>query len=124
MTDERKRRPEELTREALERATAGREPEIGALLESVPDILAEARRRRMASEQQDAVTAIVPLAWKAIPRLAAAAVVLVVVSAGLILMNGDWSAADLQDLDDVVLGAEIDSDLLIETILAGENGDG
>ncbi len=124
MTDGRDRRPEQLAREALERATAGREPEIGALLESVPEILAEAGRRRASREQQDTVTAVVPLAWRVIPRLASAAVVLVLVCAGLVLMNGDWSGADLQDLDDVALGAEIDSDLLIETVVGVENGDG
>ena len=75
-------------------------------------------------EQQDTVTASIPLAWKAIPRLATAAIVLVLVCAGLIVLNGDANGAATQSLDDVVLGAEIDSDFLIETIVCVENGDG
>ncbi|MDX1389770.1 MAG: hypothetical protein R3344_11310 [Acidobacteriota bacterium] len=121
MTVRRKRRRADLSREALERATAGPEPEIGALLDAVPHVVDEARRRRAAVEARDAVTASVPLAWKVIPRLAAAAVVLVLVCAGLILVNG---ADDGQDLDDVAFGAEIGSDLLIETVVGAENGDG
>lgn len=119
--------PEELSREALERATSDREPDIGALLESVPEIMAEAARRRSAQQRHDSVTAVVPLAWKAIPRLAAAAVVLVLVSVGLVLTNGEITTDEPGDVGEWVLGTgdtEVSTDLLLETIVGLENEDG
>jgi hypothetical protein len=59
----RRKRPEELSREALERATSDREPDQGALLESVPEIMAEAARRRAVERRQDSVIAVVPPGW-------------------------------------------------------------
>jgi len=122
-----RKRPEELSREALERATSDREPDLGALLESVPEIMAEAARRRSAQRRPDSVTAVVPLAWKAIPRLAAAAVVLVLVSVGLVLTNGETPREETGDVSEWVLGigdTEVSTDLLLQTIVGLENGDG
>jgi hypothetical protein len=125
----RRKRPEELSREALERATSDREPDQGALLESVPEIMAEAARRRAVERRQDSVIAVVPLAWKAIPRMAAAAVVLVLVSVGLVLTGGEPSIETDEngDVSVWVLGTgdtEVSTDLLLETIVGLENGDG
>jgi hypothetical protein len=125
----KRKRPEELSREVLERATSEREPDVGALLEAVPEIMAEAARRRAARRRPDSVAAVVPLAWKAIPRLAAAAVVLVLVSVGVALTGGESTDVETEtgDVGAWVLwmgDTEVSTDLLLEAIVDLENGDG
>jgi len=115
-----------LVRAALERAARDPEPDMSRLLDAVPGLLAEAGRRRL-FRRETPLTAVVPLAWKLIPRLAAAAVILVLASTVMVLRDSGGTDRDRQDLDRLLLvgtdaaGVE---DLLLEDILAQENGNG
>ncbi len=115
-----------LSREALRRATDGVAPETGRLLDAVPEMMAEARRRRQATP--DPLAELVPLAWKAVPRLASVAALLLLGCAAL-LMTGNGSSVDAgpKDLDRMIVtgsAAGEDVDPLLEALLYGENGNG
>jgi hypothetical protein len=117
----------ELARQALRRAAEGSEPAMERLLDAVPEMLAEAERRRRSLERIDPVSAIVPLAWKAIPRLAAAAALLAIVSAALFIT--DWGRTEDigQDFDALIFSGNGDTgedNLLLKAIVEQENGDG
>ena len=104
--------------EALERSTAGVEPRVDRLLDGVPLMLAEARRRRAG---RDALTAGATLARTAIPRLAAAAAVLVAISAALWLTRGEVTPARSSWDDVLVAGNGVSDELILGTILEPED---
>ena len=80
----------DLAREALRRASAHEEPEIGRLIEAVPAMLAEAeRRRRVASMPAARIYSMAGL-W--LPRLAAATALLLAVA--LLWPGGSGSTRD------------------------------
>lgn len=107
-----------VAREALERSTEGDVPRIDLLLEGVPCMLAEARRRR---GRRDALAASVPLARLVIPRLAVAAALLVAISAALLLTADDTSTAARSTWDDVlVAGNGVSDELILGSILEAE----
>jgi hypothetical protein len=123
----------DLAREALRRATARPEPEMSRLLEAVPEMVAEARRRRRLQERLDPVAAVVPLAWKAIPRLAVAALLFAAVSAALFFTDTGSARDGSQGfealfLDDASSGAADDPlfEALIDPLVEveQENGNG
>ena len=86
--DDRERR--ERTRVTLERSTAGHEPDPSALLEAVPGMLAEARRRRQAQahfEASDWLSEIAGLGSRWIPRLSLATGALASITLALLLRD-------------------------------------
>ena len=110
-----------LAREALARAADGPQPRTEVLLARVPSMLAEARRRR---GRRDALSASVPLARVAIPRLAAAAALLVAVSVGLVLTaEGESSRTAPASWDQVLVAGGTVSDDVILSAMLGEEGE-
>jgi hypothetical protein len=124
--DERDER-RELARRVLRDSTRGVEPSMENLLASVPALVDEARRRRAGAATDDPIAVLVPLARRALPRLAAAAAVLLLVSAGFyvkevgletggveettggvesLLLTGTWSGEDGDPLLGAILGQE------------------
>lgn len=120
----------ELVRRALRASTGEAEPDVKRLLASVPSLVDEARRRR-ARAFRDPIAGLVPLARRALPRLAAAAAALLLVSAGFyvkevgleretavetaggidsLLLTGSWSAEDGDPLLGAILGQENDEE--------------
>jgi hypothetical protein len=91
------RSTEPKVREALERSTEGLTADVGPLVDAVPGILREARRRR--SARVDTLTASIPFARTAIPRLAAAAAVLVAITAVLWVGGNEWTTAPTTTAD-------------------------
>ncbi|MDH3283210.1 MAG: hypothetical protein OEQ13_00575 [Acidobacteriota bacterium] len=116
-----------LAREALRRATDGPAPRVDRLVGAVPEMLAEARRR-MRDAPADPVADLVPLAWKALPRLASVAALLLLGCAALLLAgNGSSVDAGAQDLDRMIVTGGVaggDQDPLLEALLFEEDGDG
>jgi hypothetical protein len=111
-------------RESLRMAGGGPEPDMERLLAAVPIILAEARRRRRLREQSP-WTPVVSLAWRALPRMAAAAVLLLIASAAVLLGEQGSGGRERPDLDSILLigtdtaGVE---DLILGAPAAGEAG--
>jgi hypothetical protein len=100
----RRQRQRALVREALLRATETPEPETAGLIDAVPALLEEAARRRVAlAWPPSALAAAVPLAKVAIPRIAAAAAVLLAISAALFLFGSSSGTARAEDLEDLLL---------------------
>lgn len=121
--NDRERDDRAIVREALSRASEGAEPDRRKLVDSVPALMAEADRRRR-STGTDPISALVPLAWKLIPRLAAATAVLVLVSATLSYLD---RRADVprESFDALIYGGtDAQGDLIIEAIFDSEYGDG
>jgi hypothetical protein len=116
-----------LVRGALRRAVESPEPEVVRLIVAVPGMLAEARRRRRLAEQRDLVTAVVPLARRAIPRLAAAAALLLAIAAALFLTDSNGEMTSDIGLDQLILTGSADgevADPLLDAIVEGEASDG
>jgi hypothetical protein len=119
--DEREVDNGSLVRDALQRAAmSGPEPDMTHLLDAVPAMLAEARRRRLL-ERRTPLAAIVPLASRAIPRLAAATAVLALLATATLVFDLGARSGDRTDLDTVILGgAETGSG--VEDLLLGKAG--
>lgn len=110
-------------RDALLKATASEEPDIGHLLEAVPGMLARARLRR--ERESTLFTAIVPLAWRAIPRLAAATAILALVATAAFLRDDSRSESSRERPGGWLLsGGNADGDLLYQALTEQENGRG
>lgn len=128
-------RDREQVRDLLERAGDSPEPQLDHLTAAVPGLLAEAARLRNADDSiSDGVRIglldqVVPLAWRAIPGLAAAAILLVAISGALFLTeNGPTvtgtATTSTIDLDRLFLTGELESaeqDLLLDAWLAAED---
>ena len=117
-----------LVRDALHHAAAGDpEPDMGRLLDAVPAMIAEARRRRR-SERETPLGALVPLASRVIPRLAAATAVLALLATVTLVFDLGTRSGDRTDLDTVLLGGSDAGggveDLLLDkgATLGDENG--
>lgn len=121
MREERKR-GRAAAREALERATGDREPDVAPLLDKVPWMMREAARRREASRRRGMLAASIPQARRAIPRLAAATAVLVVVSAVLLFTGGRTTSTQAPgSIDDLIArGNGLTDQLIVESILGPE----
>jgi len=110
-----------LAREALERATDGTDAPIDGLLDSVPQMLQEAQRRRRQPSRRDALTASIPMARSAIPRLAAVAALLVVISAALLLTGSETETSSTTSFDDLLIaGNGVSDEMIVESILGPE----
>lgn len=115
-------RGEHAVREALERATGEREPDVGPLIDRVPWMMREAARRRQAKRCDTLTASIAPARW-AIPRLAAATAVLVVVGVALLFTGGGTATADgSSSIDDLIAsGNGLTDQLIVESILEPED---
>jgi hypothetical protein len=110
-----------LVGEALERATDGPDADIDGLLDSVPRMLQEAQRRRRESSRRDALTASIPAARRAIPRLAAVAALLVAISTALLLTGREITTSSTTSLDDLLIaGNGVSEEMIVESILGPE----
>ncbi len=111
----------EIARSALRRAAGPGEPDVGRLLDALPEIQAEARRRRAAQTPVDPVLSImVSLARSAIPHLAAAAAMLVLAATFFGFRDSAEPATSSADLDQYILTGEMGddvSDLLLEALV-------
>jgi hypothetical protein len=117
-----------LVRDALHRAAAGDPaPDMGRLIDAVPAMIAEARRRRL-SERETPLGALVPLASRLIPRLVAATAVLALLATVTLVFDLGTRSGDRTDLDTVILGGSDAGggveDLLLDkgAALGDENG--
>jgi hypothetical protein len=110
-----------LVSEALERSVDGTDARIDGLLDSVPQMMAEAQRRRRQAGQRDTLTASIPAARLLIPRLAAVAALLVAVSVALLMTGSENGTASTSSFDDLlVAGNGVSDEMIVESILGPE----
>lgn len=101
----------EAVQEALRRAAGDDEPDVSRILGAVPAMMAEARRRRALESRIGVISAVVPLARRAIPALAAAAAVLVLVATFVGYRDDTGTADGIAELDGLILTGETSSDV-------------
>jgi len=110
-----------LVREALKRSVEGADANIDGLLDAVPQMMEQAQRQRRQANRRDTLTASIPTARSAIPRLAAVAALLVAISAALLLTGGETGTTATSSLDDLlVAGNGISDEMIVESILGPE----
>jgi hypothetical protein len=122
------------TEDAFRRADGGLEPSMERLMAAAPDLVGEAQRRRAAASRElpDFFGTLVPLAWKAVPRLGAAAALLLAASTVLFFTTDD-SATTTQPVqvsadsgfEQLILTGSVSVDLddpLLDAITADEDG--
>ncbi len=84
-------------------------------------MMAEAQRRRRQGAGRDTLTASIPTARQAIPRLAAVAALLVAVSIALLLTGSESGTASTSSFDDLlVAGNGVSDEMIVESILGPE----
>lgn len=113
----------QLVRDALKRSVDGTEANVDELLAAVPQMMERAQGKRGRAHGRDALTASIPAARSAIPRLAAVAALLVAISAALLLTGGETGtiATTTSSFDDLlVAGNGISDELIVESILGPE----
>ena len=121
------RSAQKLARDALRRAAERPEPNVERLVEAVPGLIAEARRRRHVEERRDLVVSLVPLAGKLIPRLALATAVVLALALALFLTEGDGETDPDMALDRLILTGSANGgmdDPLLDAIVQEEGSDG
>ena len=119
----RRRRDDDgrLVRDALERSVDGTDARIDGLLDAVPQMMVEAQRRRRQGAGRDTLTASIPTARQAIPRLAAVAALLVAVSVALLLTGSESGTTSTSSFDDLlVAGNGVSDEMIVESILGPE----
>ena len=105
-------------RDALRAAADDPVPDVDRLVRAVPRMMAEARRRSTARDASPLI-GIAPLAARLIPRLAAAAAVLVLLTAVIAWRDRATGAGTTrQDLDSLLLGGTDASG--VENLLLGK----
>jgi hypothetical protein len=109
MNDER-----DTVREALRGAADEPAPDVDRLVHAVPRMMAEARRRTATASP---LTGVAPLAASVIPRLAAAAAVLVLLTVAIAWRDLIASDSTGQDIDSVILGGS--DAAAVESLLNG-----
>ncbi len=136
--ESRKRRDKRaLAREALEIAAADPDPDIERLVAAMPRVMAEARKRldartrlekrRRLELARNPLAAAVPLASKAIPRFAAAALLLALVSGTILVRDAARVESDGEDLDKALLvGTDVAGveSLILGSVAPQEDADG
>jgi hypothetical protein len=118
---------DDLARQVLRKAAGQIEPDVSRIVAAVPEIMAEARRRRARETQAAPLDALALLARRAIPRLAAAAAVLILAAGILGLRDTPATADTTTGVDGYLLTGELSqgvSDLLLEAMAEKENGNG
>ncbi len=112
-----------LVRDALRRAAGDGEPDVTRLVESVPALMAEARRRRRAEVR--AAPSLADRARRAIPRLAVATIVVVAIAMTVSFLDRDTTTSASGTYDSLVLagaegGTADSSDLLLDAVTKGD----
>lgn len=104
-------------KEIFRRAERGTRDDAARLVEAVPALLREAARRRAAPDD--------PFAW-AVPRLAAATAVAVVLATSLVWWERSRTTAPSATFESVILGDPEAStgDVLFDALLGTERRDG
>ncbi|MBZ5637389.1 MAG: hypothetical protein LAO51_01385 [Acidobacteriia bacterium] len=131
MSDGNSRRDDdrELVREALRRAPGSEEPDVARLLERVPHLMTEARRRRSAPATQDPRPALAERARRAIPRLAFMTAAVVAVAAAAVFLEPEPPANGTGSIDSVILngseaGGADSPDVLLDLVTSEETNHG
>jgi hypothetical protein len=127
MTGRRKSDHRELVREALGRAAGDGAPDVSRIADAVPAMIAEARRRRAFESRVGTIDAVVPLARRAIPAMAAAAAVLALVATFVGYRADSGTVDGMTELDRLILTGEVSShvsDVLLEAMTERGNDDG
>jgi len=112
-------------RRALERAVDGEAPGVDRIVARVPAILAEASRRRIAAAAPGLLGSLVPLARRAVPRLAAATGVIVLLATATALNRAPAEGGSATSVESVVLDLSTDEgreDPLLQAIVGVESG--
>lgn len=111
-----------ISKRTLERVVGEGDPSIDRLVEAVPEMMARADRIREA--RSDRIVASIPLARWAIPRLAMAAALLVLLAASLVIgrpLRQNPAADAVGTLEAMMLGQngrELSTDLLLDSIVS------
>jgi hypothetical protein len=118
-----------LVRDALRVAPGPEEPDITHLLEAVPALMAEARRRRSASAPSGLASALAERARRAIPRLAVATVVVVALASTASLVYRETPGNGSGGFDSMVLSGDESNggdagDILLDAVTKGDQVDG
>lgn len=124
MSDTRRERVDDraLARAALKRAPGPGKPDVTRLLDAVPALMAEARRRR-ASAWPDRPESFAARAWVAIPKLAAAAALLGILGAAALLIDSERSTSGRTGFDSMILTSANEGgsdDVLLEAMMEAE----
>jgi hypothetical protein len=99
-------------KDIFERAERGSRVEVASLVERVPELMREARRRR--------ATPVDPFAW-ALPRLAAVTAAAVLLAAAIAV----YSRSSTPTFESVILGGDSTTgDVLLDALLDSERSDG
>ena len=114
-------------RDAFERASRGANPDVSRLVDAVPGLMAEARRR--ATLPSDFPSSLGARSWWVVPRLAVATAVLVVLASIALLVSRGTTTTDATALDSVILddaagSNESTGDILLDAVLDAGRGDG
>jgi hypothetical protein len=118
-----------LVRDALRRAAGEDEPDVTRLVEAVPDLMAEARRRRNAVAAPAPLPSLADRARQAIPKLAVATAVVVVLATTVSFVERDAAGTGSTSFDSLVLtGPENNgsdsADILLDAVTKGDENDG
>jgi len=131
VSDRRRDRDDDraIVRDALRVATGHDEPDVTSLVEAVPDLMAEARRRRSAAAPPDLASALAERARRAFPKLAAATAVVVVLATAVSLLDRSAADAGVASFDSLVLAGEESNggdstDILLDAVTKGDETDG
>jgi hypothetical protein len=116
-----------VARDAFRRAHGDAEPDVSHIAEAIPEMMVEARRRRERAERAGEFARLVPLARRALPRLAAAAAILVVSATLVGIRDASETGNGSAGLDRMMLTGDVNvesSDILLEAIVQGGRDDG
>jgi hypothetical protein len=118
-----------LVRDALRAAPGPEEPDVTRLLEAVPALMAEARRRRSAVAAPDLASALAERARRAIPKLAVATAVVVVLASTASLVYRETPGNGTGSFDSLVLSGDESNggdaaDILLDAVTKGDQLDG
>jgi hypothetical protein len=117
----------DVVKEAFRQAQGEAEPDVGRIVDAVPAMMAEARRRREHVERAGTIGFLAPLARRALPRLAAAAAILVVAATLVAFQDGSDTTISSAGSDNLMLTGELEggsSDILLNAIAEGGGDDG
>lgn len=95
---------EPVTRKALRIAAGGARPDVSKLVDAVPEAMREARLRR--ERGVEAAVSLAQLSARAMPRLAAATALAVVVATGVVVWERTGATPNATTLESVIFGAD------------------
>ncbi|MBP7146235.1 MAG: hypothetical protein KBD01_01735 [Acidobacteria bacterium] len=115
-------------RDALRRAAETTQPDTSRLREAIPWIMAEARRRREA-RPATILALMAASAWRAVPRLAVATVLALVLASVALLVERGSATAGAVTFESAILGHasgtdESTGDVLLDAVLSAEANNG